>query len=764
MERTNLAGRAGRWSASHWKTAAFGWLAFGVLAVVIGGAVGAREMKSWAIANGESRRAEQILDEGNFKIPARESVLIQTMSTTVDDRLVRWAVKDLVGTLSRQPNIAGVVSPFELPTAGLVSKDRHSALVQFDLKGDAEEAEDKIAPILGAVDDVQSRHPRVIIEEFGQASADYELSARFEHDMGRAELTSLPLTIGILVVAFGALMAAGLPVLLAFSAVLAATGLNALASYVVPTDQQTLSAIILMIGMAVGIDYSLFYLRREREERQRGRSPHEALLHAAGTSGQAVLISGATVLIAMAGMFVSGNSLFTTIGLGTMIVVLAAMIGSLTVLPALLHRLGDNVDRGRIPFFRTRTRDDGPWGRFIAAVLRRPLLAFLLSAGALAVVALPALGMHTKLPNLTDLPHDLKIVRTYERIQQAFPGSQTPAQMVVRAPNVQSEQMRDAYELFRERALATGQLYAPFTVTLNPDRTVARVDFAIAGNGDNEASLEALETLRETVIPPIARTLPDVEVAVTGITAGTHDFNEQMAARLPYVFLFVLGLAFVLLLLTFRSLVIAATAVALNLLSVGAAYGILVAVFQHGWLAGLFGFQTNGAIVSWLPLFLFVVLFGLSMDYHVFILSRIKELHDAGTPTDEAVRLAITRTAGTVTSAAIIMVAVFGLFASLSMIMMQQMGFGLAVAVLIDATVVRAVLVPATMKLLGEWNWYLPARLEWLPALGAESEPGPIRPLGSRPPSPREPARSRGTTRSRPAAPRHRRRRESRPR
>ena len=229
--------------------------------------------------------------------------------------------------------------------------------------------------------------------------------------------------------------------------------------------------------------------------------------------------------------------------------------------------------------------------------------------------------------------------------------------------------------------------------------------------------------MRNTVIPPIARTLPDTEVAVTGVTAGTHDFNQQMRARLPYVFLFVLGLAFVLLLLTFRSVVIAGTAVALNLLSVGAAYGILVAVFQHGWLADVFGFQTNGAIVSWLPLFLFVVLFGLSMDYHVFILSRVKELRDQGRSTDEAVQLAITRTAGTVTSAAIIMVAVFGLFASLSLIMMQQMGFGLAVAILIDATVVRAVLVPATMKLLGEWNWYLPAWLEWLPTLSPEGEP-----------------------------------------
>ncbi len=722
METTNFAGRAGRWSAAHWKTAAFGWLAFAVLAVPVGSLVGAKQMKSWAVANGESRRAEQILDRANFDLRARESVLVQSRTSTVDEPVFSAAVGSVVQTLSQQPNATNIVSPINRPQAGLISADRHSALVQFDVKGDAEKAKGLIAPILKAVDGVQAGNPSLIIEEFGEASVDHQIDKRFERDIGRAELTSLPLTMLILLVAFGALVAAGLPVMLAFSAVLAATGLNALVSHLVPTDQQTLSAIILMIGMAVGIDYSLFYLRREREERQKGRPPHDALLYAARTSGQAVLVSGVTVLIAMAGMFVSGNSLFTTIALGTMIVVLAAMIGSLTVLPAVLYRLGDKVDRGRIRIFNGRLRDDGLWGRIVGAVLRRPLRALLLAGGCLFLLALPALGMHTKLPNFTDFPQDLKIVRTYERIQAAFPGSQTPAQVVVRAPKVDTPQMLRAYGLFRRRALATGELYAPFTLSVNPDRTVALINFAIAGNGDNAASLAALETLRGTVIPPIATTLPDTEVAVAGITAGTHDFNQQMRARLPYVFLFVLGLAFVLLLLTFRSIVIAATAVALNLLSVGAAYGILVAVFQHGWFADVFGFQTNGAIVSWLPLFLFVVLFGLSMDYHVFILSRIKELRDAGSSTDEAVQLAITRTAGTVTSAAIIMVAVFGLFASLSLIMMQQLGFGLAVAILIDATVVRAVLVPATMKLLGEWNWYLPSWLEWLPSLSPEGE------------------------------------------
>jgi uncharacterized membrane protein YdfJ with MMPL/SSD domain len=722
MQKTNLAGRAGRWSAAHWKTAAFGWILFATLAMLVGGAVGAKQMKDWAVANGESRRAAQILDQANFNVPARESVLVQSRTVTVKEPQFASAVAGVVQTLSLQPDATNIVSPINEPNAGLISRDGHSALVQFDVRGKADKAQDKIAPILKSIEGVQTANPSVIVEEFGEASANYLIDQRFGGDMERAEMTSVPLTILILLVAFGALVAAGLPVLLAFSAVLAATGVNTLVSHLVPTDAQTVSAIILMIGMAVGIDYSLFYLRRAREERHAGRTAHEALLYAARTSGQAVLISGGTVLIAMAGMFVSGNSLFSTIGLGTMIVVLAAMVGSLTVLPAILNRLGDNVDRVRIPLVRGRPSDTGPWSRIIGAVMRRPLTALALSAGGLAVLALPAFSMHTKLPNFTDFPHDMKIVRTYDRIQKAFPGSQTPAVVVVKAPNVATAQMQRAYGLFRQRALATGELFSPFTVTVSPDRTVARIDFAIAGNGDNTASVNAMHTLRDTVIPPIAQTLPNTEVAVTGVTAMTYDFNHQMLARLPFVFLFVLGLAFVLLLLTFRSLVIAAKAVVLNVLSVGAAYGILVGVFQHGWLAGTFGFQTNGAIVSWLPLFLFVVLFGLSMDYHVFIISRIKELHDGGTSTDDAIRLAITRTAATVTSAAIIMVAVFGLFASLSLIMMQQMGFGLAVAVLIDATIVRAVLLPAAMKLLGEWNWYLPAWLEWLPSLSPEGE------------------------------------------
>jgi uncharacterized membrane protein YdfJ with MMPL/SSD domain len=525
------------------------------------------------------------------------------------------------------------------------------------------------------------------------------------------------------------------PVVLAFSAVLAAVGLNMLVSQAIPTADATQS-VILLVGMAVGVDYSLFYLRRTREERAAGRDAHGALLEAAGTSGQAVLISGTTVLIAMAGMLFAGNSIFTSIGIGTMIVVFAAMVGSLTVLPAILHKLADRVERGRVPLVGRMRRPAGEsrvWGAILRPVLRWPVIAALLSAGLLAAAAVPTLQMHTKLPSFTDLPRSLALVGTYERIQRAFPGSQAPAEVVVKGDDVTTRAYRDAFAEFQRRAIRTGLLFQPFHVFVNPDRTVARIEFSIAGKGDDKTSYEALSVLRRDVIAPVAATLPGVQVAVAGQTAGTHDFNETMKARAPIVFAFVLGLAFVLLLLSFRSIVVPLKAILLNLLSVGAAYGILIMVFQWGHLEGLLGFRSNGAIASWLPLFLFVVLFGLSMDYHVFILTRIKELVDRGMPTSQAVEQGIRSTAGTVTAAAIVMVAVFAIFAALRILAIKQMGFGLAVAVLIDATIVRAVLLPASMKLLGEWNWYLPRWLRWLPSLEVESRPAPA---PRRPPRP----------------------------
>jgi uncharacterized membrane protein YdfJ with MMPL/SSD domain len=718
--RLNIAARAARWSADHWKTAVSGWLAFCVVAVALGAVAGTKMLKQADTAAGGTKKAEQMLDNAGFPSKAEESVLVRSQTRTLGDPGFRAAVTDVVRTVERLPNVEHVRSPLEPANRGQVAKDRRAVLVQFKISGDEDKADKKVQPILDAVDRVQERHPEFSVAEFGLASANHELNDTLNKDFQRAEYSSLPVTLAIMLVAFGALVAAGLPVLLAFSGVLATIGLSGLASHVVAAGDPTKS-VILLIGMAVGVDYSLFYLRREREERRRGLSPRDALLKTAATSGHAVLISGLTVLIAMAGMLFTGNAIFTSIAVGAMLMVAVALIGSLSILPAMLAKLGHRVDKGRIPFLGRRSgAESRVWGFVLDRVMRRPALAAALSGGALVALALPALTLHTQLPSFTDLPKSLPIVRTYESIQRAFPGAQTPARVVVAADDVTSPHVQRGIAELKRQALASGQMFEPISTEINPARTVETISISLQGDGSNGASVTALQTLRDRVIPASVGGIPHVETAVTGETAGTRDFNEQMKSHAPLVFAFVLGLCFVLLLVTFRSIVIPIKAVLLNLLSVGAAYGLLVLVFQHRWAEGLLGFHSNGAITSWLPLFMFVILFGLSMDYHVFILSRIKELVDGGMSTEEAVSTGIKRPAGTVTSAAVVMVAVFAIFVSLRTLDIKQMGFGLAAAILIDATVIRAVLLPAAMKLLGDWNWYLPSWLEWLPRFDIE--------------------------------------------
>ncbi|HEU5215911.1 MAG TPA: MMPL family transporter, partial [Gaiellaceae bacterium] len=454
-----------------------------------------------------------------------------------------------------------------------------------------------------------------------------------------------------------------------------------------------------------------------------GATPRQALLNTARTSGHAIFISGLTVLIAMAGMFFTGNAIFTSIAVGAMLMVAVALIGSLSILPAMLGKLEHRVDRGRIPFLSRRGDGESRvWGFVLDRVLRRPVISTVVSGAALVALAVPVLSIHTQLPSFTDLPKSLPIVKTYESIQRAFPGAQTPVKVVIAADDVNTPQVQEAIGKLEHNALATGQMFQPVTTEVNPAHTVETVSLAIQGDGSDSKSVAALETLRHTVVPATIGAVPSTQTAVTGLTAGTHDFNQQMKSHAPLVFAFVLALCFVLLLVTFRSLIIPIKAVLLNLLSVGAAYGLLVLVFQHTWADGILGFHSNGAITSWLPLFMFVILFGLSMDYHVFILSRIKELVDSGMRTEDAVATGIKRTAGTVTSAAVVMVAVFAIFVTLRTLDIKQMGFGLAAAILIDSTIVRAVLLPAVMKLLGDWNWYLPRRLEWLPRLDGSRE------------------------------------------
>ncbi|HZV72688.1 MAG TPA: MMPL family transporter [Conexibacter sp.] len=735
MTPNNFAARAGRWSARHRKAAVLGWVAFVIAAFALGNVVVGANSSSNRNGPGESGRAGRILDKA-FQHHAQETVLVSSPTARTSDPAFRSAVEDVVQRMQRRPEVLRVDSPYAPGKAGQIAPSRHAAVVTMELRGDAQDAAD-VKRVLAATAAAQRTHPDLRIEQFGDASADQAISTMFADDFKQAELLSIPITLAILVVAFGALVAAGIPLLLALSSVMATLGLVALGSHLIPIED-SVGSVVLLIGLAVGVDYSLFYLRREREERAAGRSPQAALEAAAATSGRAVLVSGLTVMIAMAGMFIAGDTTFSGMAMGAILVVGVSLVASLTVLPALLSKLGDRVERGRVPrgdmvrrrIARDRRRakaDTGAreprmWGAVVDAVLHRPLASLLIAGGLLLALCLPVLGMRTAQPGTDSLPRSLPVMQTYDRIQAAFPGKEIAATVAIESDAVSTPAGRAAIAELRRRALASGVVNEPITVDVAKNGRVAAVDLPIDGDGADATSRHALAVIRGELTPALRADLPPgATVAVTGMTAGTADFNALMSSRIGWVFAFVLTLAFLLLLVTFRSVVIAAKAIVLNLLSVGAAYGLLVLVFQHGWGASLLSFRSTGAITSWLPLFLFVVLFGLSMDYHVFILSRVREAHDRGMATNDAIRHGLKATAGTVTSAAIIMVAVFGVFATLSAIEFKQLGVGLAAAILIDATIVRAVLLPAAMTLLGERNWYLPRWLEWLPRRGHES-------------------------------------------
>ncbi len=499
--------------------------------------------------------------------------------------------------------------------------------------------------------------------------------------------------------------------------VAATLGLVGPISQLMPVDQ-TISNVIVLIGLAVGVDYSLFYLKRVREERAAGRSNTAAIEAAAATSGRAVLVSGLTVMIAMAGMYLAGSATFVSLATGTILVVAVSVLGSISVLPAALSVLGDRVEKGRIPFARRRKPERGAWSAIVDRVMRRPRLSAALSAGLLVALTLPALGMTTSLPGDESLSRDIPVVRALDRIQAAFPSENTPAYVVVEAADVTAPAVAAGIERLRAATAGRPEIFTGrSTVEVSGDRRVARIAIPAAGSGIDATSRRMLDLLRGEILPATVGDIRGVVASVDGVTAQTQDFNDSLARNTPIVFAFVLASAFLLLLVTFRSLVIPIKAIALNLLSVGAAYGVLVLAFQRG----------DGFIVAWLPLFLFVVLFGLSMDYHVFVLSRVREAYDRGMSTGDAVAHGIKTTAGVITSAALVMVGVFALFGTLSAVSLRQMGVGLAVAVALDATVIRGVLLPATMKLLGDWNWWLPRRLHWLPQVSLEGEPAPAR-------------------------------------
>jgi RND superfamily putative drug exporter len=673
---------------------------------------------------GDSAEASKASKGADFGSRPTETVVVTARSDRLDPATVTTLGRELTAAYTGLDGVTTVGQPVPAPDGKtLVLAVGLDAVQDADgtTPDGARAPADVVGPMMGVTDRLAAAHPDLKIGQVGPGSIDKQVRGQLDSDFRRAELSSLPVTLAVLLIAFGAVVAAGVPVVLGIGAVAGAFGLTAFISRQgTPVDENTQS-LVLLIGLAVGVDYALFVIRRSREERAAGAGVREAVTRAGATAGRAVLISGATVVVAMSGMLVAGG-MYTSLAIGAMLVVAVAVAASATVLPALLSVLGDKVDALRLPFSRGRAARSGSadsaWGRLAARVTRRPL-AWTLAAGALLVaLALPALGMTTSLSGPESLPRTLSVVDAYQRLTAAVPQDGTTVDVVVRAPAADAASVDAALRQVFGKATATGYVNSPEPkVTASTDGAVHVLALAVPYDQSDPKLGQAVDAVRADVVPAVRSALadlPGVQVHVGGDGAIVTDLTRWMDQQLPWVVGFVLVLTFVVMLVSFGSPWLAAATVGLNLLSVGAAYGVMVLVFQHSWAEGLLGFTSNGSIAAWLPLLMFVILFGLSMDYHVFVVSRVREAWSCGVGPREAVRLGVARSAGVVTSAAAVMVAVFAIFGTLSSLEMKELGVGLATAVLLDATLVRGVMLPAVLALLGRRAHTGP---RWIPVL-----------------------------------------------
>lgn len=712
--------RIATWSARRRRLAILGWLGLVALAFLASQLVSGPDARN--IDPGDTGRAQRILDRQGDYLPIEEKVLVQAKDKGAPydgNPALRQAVADLTAELGKHPEaFRRIRSPLEQGGRDHLSADGHAALVSFTLAWPVDRVGAHFDLAAKAVESVAQRHPAIRLAQAGDRSLSTAVDAAIRDDLARSHLLSLPLVLIILLVVFGSLVAAGIPVLLTVTGLLATFTLLSVIGKLVPVNS-AVSALILLVGVAVGIDYSLFYLRRYREERQAGATEEAALSTAGRTSGHVVLASGLTVILCLSGLVFTGIGVLTGGALGMALVVGLAMVASVTVLPAVLATLRHRVDAGRIPWLgkgRAAARESRIWSGIARRVVCRPLAWG--GAGVLVLLLLSVPALELKLRDAAptnSLPRSVPQVDAAIRMQEAFPGAPTPVRVVI-AHRDQStvDGMLSGTLLDRLRAQAAdsgGLLAQPITTDRVGNALVARVP--LAGSGTDDTSMKALEHLRDKAIPAAFGALPQLEVFVSGKTAQAYDFATRLRDRTALVLGFVLLLSFVLLVLVFRSLAVPLVSIALNLLSIGAAYGVITWIFQYGNLSGLLGFTSYGGVMAWLPLFMFTVLFGLSMDYHIFILSRIRERWAGGVPAREAVVSGLGASAGVVTSAAVIMTLVFAVFVTLTSIENKMLGVGLAVAVLLDATLVRGVLLPAALSLLGEraWRWRGPARV-----------------------------------------------------
>ena len=670
---------------------------------------------------GDSAIAEQIRERADFGTRPTETVVV-TLDHAPNAAETATVGRDLRAAYAGVRGVRAVGAP-------VVGADGRSLVTQVTLDARANDddtsrptAEDAVGPMLTATTAYASAHPDQQVGQVGDGSVSKQLNDTLGKDFQRAELFSIPLTLVILLIAFGAVVAAGVPLVLGLGSVVVAMGLTSAASHGIVSVDPNAQSLILLIGLAVGVDYALFVVRRAREERAQGAEVRDAIAIAGATAGRAVVISGITVIVAMSGMLVAGG-LYTSLALGAMLVCLCAVVASATTLPAILAVLGDKVDAIRLPGTRRRWARAGSeqslWGRLAGLVTRRPLAWGGVAAAVLVGLAVPALGMKTALGGIETLPQDLPVVQAYHQLERAVPSDGTAVTVVVEADAANADEVATA--LAAGSAAASGRAHVTGVApepTVSTDRTVSVLPIGIGLTPSSDALPAVVADVRATVVPAVTQSLSaagvtGARVHVGGEAAAT-DLASWMDSRLPWVVAFVLALTLLVMLLSFGSPWLAAATVALNALSVGAAYGVMTLVFQGTWAESALDFTSTGSIAAWLPMLMFVVLFGLSMDYHVFVTSRVREAFDAGLPPRDAVRRGVARSAGVVTSAAAVMVAVFAIFGTLSSLEMKQLGVGLAVAVLLDATVVRGVLLPATLSLLGRRAHTGP---RWLPPL-----------------------------------------------
>ncbi|MEX2229121.1 MAG: MMPL family transporter [Dehalococcoidia bacterium] len=733
MNSLGWTGRVSRWSAGHrWRVIA-GWLV--ALAVVMGaaGVVGGVFTTDIEFtSNPESQRAKRLIEQVRGSEPLAETVIVRNDTLTVDDPAFRAQVEAIVQRLRAMPDAVDpttVASFYETGIAELVSADRHTTLVPMLLVGSLDDSPEKVNAVDTAVHEFEGGGFGVLMGGFASLNEAFTRAA--EHDLS-AESRVLPIAFVILVLVFGAVVAAIVPMAVAFVAIFMAFGLVTLISQLWPLST-FVQNMVLLIGLAVGIDYALFIVERFREERGRGTSVNEALGAAGDTATRAVLFSGVTVVIALMGLLIVPTNIFRSFGIGASIVVILSVMASLTLLPAILSLLGDRVNMLSIPLIGARRSpghdgEGGAWAAIARAVMARPLVSATLAAGTLIVLAIPYFSIQLGASGPASIPPAYEVRQAFEILNDEFSaGRLAPTNIVVTADDVTAPAVQTAVASFLAALEADPDTQVISEPQANAEGNILILSVIVPGDTAGDVAIATMKRIRSEHVPGAFAGV-DAEVLVGGQTALQSDFFDLVGVYTPIVFIFVLSFSFVLLLLVFRSLIVPLKAIIMNLLSVGAAYGVLVAVFQKGWLAGPLGFQTVPVIEAWLPLFMFTVLFGLSMDYHVFLLSRIRERFDETHNNTESVAFGLRSTANIITGAAAIMIVVFSGFAFGSLVMFQQIGVGLAVAVFLDATVVRTVLVPATMRLLGDRNWYLPSWLRWLPDLRVErSAPQPPR-------------------------------------